>query len=259
MGKFKVNTHRSFTDRYIALDNLHMDKYERRRLNLLKLKNEFCEGINKVLAERIERDPTYVSRMLYPEGKQGKKRIADDLIEVIEEKFNLPRGWLDSSPAEEGGAHLQITEQNSDDDTIVVVTNAIASMGLGHPQPEYDQVVDTIRLTRSWVHGSLPKLTSAENLAILTAYGDSMSPTFSDGDLLLVDRGVNQIKLDAVYVIARDGELFVKRVRRRLQDGAVIIKSDNPLFGPDDIIENGERAQLDVLGRVVWAWSGKRL
>lgn len=153
----------------------------------------------------------------------------------------------------------QQNDKESNDDAVVVVTNAIASMGLGHPQAEYDQVVDTIRLTRSWVHGNLPKLSAVDNLAILTAYGDSMSPTFADGDLLLVDRGINQIKLDAVYVIARDGELFVKRVRRRLQDGAVVIKSDNPLFGPDDIIENGERAQLDVLGRVVWAWSGKRL
>src|SRR5450830_1837762 len=130
MGKFNVNTHRSFTNRYLALDNLPMDKYERRRQNLMKLKNEFCEGKNRLLAEKIDRDPTYVSRMLYPEGKNGRKRIADDLIEVIEEKFDLPRGWLDSSPDDERLAPLLNTEKNSDDNTIVIVTNAIASMGL---------------------------------------------------------------------------------------------------------------------------------
>ena len=41
------------------------------------------------------REPSYVSRMLYPEGKKGKKRIADDMVEIIEESFGLPRGWMD--------------------------------------------------------------------------------------------------------------------------------------------------------------------
>lgn len=30
-----------------------------------------------------------------PEGKKGKKRIADDMVEIIEESFGLPRGWMD--------------------------------------------------------------------------------------------------------------------------------------------------------------------
>lgn len=72
-----------------------MDKYEKRRLRLTKLRDEMCDGKASVLARRIGREPSYVSRMLYPEGKQGKKRIADDMMEVIEKAFNLPRGWLD--------------------------------------------------------------------------------------------------------------------------------------------------------------------
>lgn len=37
--------------------------------------------------------------MLYPEGKRGKKRIADDMMEVIEDAFGLQRGWLDGENA----------------------------------------------------------------------------------------------------------------------------------------------------------------
>lgn len=85
-----------------------------------------------------------------------------------------------------------------------------------------------------------------------------MAPTFSDGDLLLIDRGVSEIRLDAVYVLALNNELYIKRVQRRITDGAVIIKSDNPLYDPV-VVENGERQNLEVLGRVVWAWNGKRL
>ncbi len=28
-------------------------------------------------------------------GKKEKKRIADDMVEIIEESFGLPRGWMD--------------------------------------------------------------------------------------------------------------------------------------------------------------------
>lgn len=147
----------------------------------------------------------------------------------------------------------------TDRDTITVqVFNARASMGAGFQQPEHDTVVDTLRLARGWVRAQLPALSSSNNLAVLSAYGDSMAPTFADGDVLLVDRGVQDIRLDAVYVLALNNELYVKRIQRRITDGAVIIKSDNPLYDPV-VVENGEREQLRVLGRVVWAWNGRRL
>lgn len=72
-----------------------VDKYELRRLRLAELRDAKCGGVAAVLAGRIGRDASYVSRMLYPEGKAGKKRIADDMIEVIEKAFDLPRGWFD--------------------------------------------------------------------------------------------------------------------------------------------------------------------
>jgi phage repressor protein C with HTH and peptisase S24 domain len=84
-----------------------------------------------------------------------------------------------------------------------------------------------------------------------------MAPTFADGDLLLVDRGVSAIRLDAVYVIGLSGELFIKRLQRRL-DGSVLMISDNKLYEPYEV-GNGQREQLSVLGRVVWAWAGKKL
>lgn len=73
-----------------------MDKYERRRLRLIELIAGRCGGVAAAFARAIGRDASYVSRMLYPEGKIGKKRIADDMMEVIEKAFDLPRGWLDS-------------------------------------------------------------------------------------------------------------------------------------------------------------------
>ena len=74
-----------------------MDKYEYRREKLIELKDNFCDGKISELAEKLERSPSYVSRMLYPEGKEGKKRIGDDMVDVIAQAFNVPKSWLDGS------------------------------------------------------------------------------------------------------------------------------------------------------------------
>ncbi|EDT8874392.1 hypothetical protein AAM31_004409 [Salmonella enterica subsp. enterica] len=72
-----------------------MDKYEFRRQQLIKIRDEKCDGKAVNVARKIGREPSYVSRMLYPEGKKGKKRIADDMVDLIEASFGLPRGWMD--------------------------------------------------------------------------------------------------------------------------------------------------------------------
>lgn len=72
-----------------------MDKYEVRRLRLLDLIDNKCGGKINALAAKIDRSDSYVSRMLYEEGKAGKKRIGEDMADLITEKFDLPMYWLD--------------------------------------------------------------------------------------------------------------------------------------------------------------------
>lgn len=139
----------------------------------------------------------------------------------------------------------------------VPVMNAAGSMGAGLTAPEHEAIVDHMRLATEWIRRNLTTISRPANLAVLTAYGDSMAPTFNSGDMLLVDTGVADLKLDAVYVLDRAGELFIKRVQRRM-DGALVIRSDNPLYD-SFVMEPGELSKLRVLGRVVWAWNGKSL
>ncbi|EON13128.1 S24 family peptidase [Pandoraea sp. SD6-2] len=132
-----------------------------------------------------------------------------------------------------------------------------ASMGNGFPMPDYDNVVEQIRVTRTWVRDTLPNVSSPRNLALLPAFGDSMEGTFNDGDLLWVDRGVVDVKVDAIYVLALRDELYVKRLQRR-PDGSILMISDNKKYEPY-LIQNGEREKFKILGRVVYAWRGTKL
>lgn len=72
-----------------------MDKHEHRRQRLLELRTWACDGMTVRLAERIARSDSYVARMLYEEGKAGKKRIGDDMLDVLEAAFGLDHGWFD--------------------------------------------------------------------------------------------------------------------------------------------------------------------
>lgn len=99
-GNVKCKINHYPQDNYIWVrfgDNLWMDKYEIRRQRLEQLVKDRAGGNKAKFAELIDRSGSYVSRMLFVEGKAGKKRIADDMIEHIEEKLDLGRGWFDKT------------------------------------------------------------------------------------------------------------------------------------------------------------------
>ena len=83
-----------------------------------------------------------------------------------------------------------------------------------------------------------------------------MEPTFSAGDLLLVDTGVQQVTVDGVYVFDAHGRLFIRRVRQRM-DGSFEISCDNPTHKGVDTLSSDN--DVTVMGRVVWVWNGRKL
>ncbi|MDA8450396.1 helix-turn-helix transcriptional regulator [Acidovorax sp. NCPPB 3859] len=131
-----------------------------------------------------------------------------------------------------------------------------ASMGAGSEMAPEDVMVGHLTLSPAWIGRTLRGLSTPENLRFIHAYGDSMEPTFLDGDVLLVDAGVRTLEVDGVYVLAAQNRLFIKRVRQRL-DGAYEISSDNPTVKTVDVLE-GKHA-VEILGKVIWIWNGRKI
>jgi phage repressor protein C with HTH and peptisase S24 domain len=168
-------------------------------------------------------------------------------------------GNLPSGLEEESASHIveQYVAPYGDSKSLnIPLMNATGSMGTGDDMPVDEVVVEVLRLSRSWLDRQLPGVTDIGNLAFIHAKGDSMAGTFNDGDILLVDTGVKQIQVDAVYVLEAYDRLFIKRVRQRL-DGEYEISSDNPNVKTVDIL-NGKNA-VNIRGRVIWIWNGKKL
>ena len=137
---------------------------------------------------------------------------------------------------------------------VPVLTNA-ASMGGGLDLADEDVICGELTLTPQFVAEQLRPVRPGA-LRFIHGYGDSMTPTFNSGDVLLVDTDMRDVKIDGIYVLEAHGRLFIKRVRQRL-DGSYEISSDNPTHKTVDTL-NGDH-QVEVKGRVVWAWNGRKL
>lgn len=130
------------------------------------------------------------------------------------------------------------------------------SMGKGNDTLDADYVVGDLALSAHWINQYI-KPGNIQELKFIHAHGESMSPTFSDGDVLLVDVGSRDpASHEGVYVLDVHGQTFIKRVRMRMT-GTLEVSSDNPNIKTVDEL-NGDH-QVRVLGRVVWAWNGQKL
>lgn len=86
-----------------------------------------------------------------------------------------------------------------------------------------------------------------EHLFFAEGVGDSMTPTITDHDLLLVDTSQKDLRIsDKIWVVSYGQVGMVKRLRP-LPDGSVQILSDNKLV-PPAVAYDGE---LHIIGRVV--------
>lgn len=264
---------------------------EIRLLNLEKLVGEL--GTLDAVAERGGTSSVYLSQLRNGavDAKTGKTReMGPAMARRLEVGCHKPRGWMDvehhDGDGERRGRPNQrreadardkvlemfpvLTPGGSTDELIhgkngdrrlvgkvaLAVMDVKASMGHGAVQPSHDNIVMSMVVDETWLRRHAT-FSSPDQLALVTGIGDSMFPTFEDGDPLLVDRGVTDIKLDAVYVLSLNDELYIKRVQRR-PDGTVVMISDNKSYEPYHIKGN-ERNRFQVLGRVVMVWNAKRI
>ncbi len=92
-------------------------------------------------------------------------------------------------------------------------------------------------------------------LSIVRVEGDSMAPTLSAGDDILVDLGDSADRLrDGIYVLRIDECVVVKRLALNPTGRCATIRSDNPSYPdwPDCSLED-----IKPVGRVIWA--GRRI
>lgn len=166
---------------------------------------------------------------------ERKRQVRDILFAVSENKTELIER-----------AFSIFSTQASDQSVMVPRYDAKGSSGPGS-LVEADRIVEHIAFNSIFIRDVVR--VPSQYLAIIEVTGQSMEPTLSSGEQVLVDMRRNRFVDDAVYVLQQDGHLRIKRVQVRM-DGTVLIKSDNAFY--DDEVYSREMADgLHVIGTVL--------
>lgn len=121
-----------------------------------------------------------------------------------------------------------------------------ASDGAEADQNEFDNI-EYYMFRQSWVRDKLQ--TTPEHLRMLHVTGDSMEPTLSHGDVILVDTSQTTASPPGIFVLYDGFGLVVKRAEiLPSSPPALSITSDNPQYSPYERSLDDMR----IIGRVVW-------
>lgn len=144
---------------------------------------------------------------------------------------------------------------SADDAIRIPLFSAKGSMGSGNDLITEDVILGEVPVSRHWLALNVPR-SRPEALQMVHAYGDSMAGTLNSGDFAIVDTDCTVADIDGVYVLQANGQLFIKRVTRRM-DGSHTVSSDNPSVKTVDVLDGSQ--QVRICGRVVYGWNGRRL
>ena len=191
------------------------------------------------LSRMLGRNPAYIQQYV----RRGvPKRLGEDERRKLARYFDIPEELL-GGPAERSVSKGLATVKRHPV-TVSAGPGALVTEELGKPYFAFDE---------RWLKALTA--TPATKLSIVRVEGDSMSPTLTAGDDILVDLGDAADRLrDGIYVLRIDDALVVKRLALNPVGRRVTVQSDNPAYPdwPDCPLKD-----INPIGRVIW--SGRRI
>ena len=188
------------------------------------------------LSRLIGRNAAYIQQFI---KRETPRKLDEADREKIARYFSIDERLL-GGPATRGGSARALVE---------VPRLAVgASAGPGALVGD-EAAVGQFSFDERWLRGIAAG--GPEDLSLIRVSGDSMMPTLSDGDDILVDRSDSGDRLrDGIYVLRRDDALSVKRIAVDPAGRRVTIGSDNPDYPSFAGIK---LSTIAIIGRVVWA------
>jgi len=122
-----------------------------------------------------------------------------------------------------------------------------AAAGSGYENGDQAKVISDVKLTDTFIRTVLR--TQPDFLVALHIEGDSMAPSFTPGDILLVDAKTHQEIADGIFLFRQDESLLVKQLQR-LPGGNIQVSSRNPEY-PSYTINQDNAEGFQIIGRVV--------
>ncbi|HVF36501.1 MAG TPA: S24 family peptidase [Sphingomicrobium sp.] len=188
------------------------------------------------LSRLVGRNNAYIQQFL---RKGTPRELKERERRTLARYFDIPESLLGGRPED---------SVSGNGDLVPIMRVAVhASAGPG-AIPDSERSRPYFAFDPNWLKSVTASPSS--KLSLIRVEGDSMAPTLSAGDDILVDLADGQERLrDGIYVLRVDGMLLVKRLAIHPVGRRVTVQSDNPAYGdlPDCGLD-----EIDCIGRVIW-------
>lgn len=210
-------------------------------------------------------NPTYVRDLEEERTKQPSAASMEALASVLA----VDSGWLHSgrgdapvfsTPEEAKAAAVAMLRANGGPQTgqgrrsvstladVIYAPRLDTAVSAGHGAvPDRGEVLHRWPLPRTWLRNDLG--VPPESADVITIRGDSMAPTFQDGDLVIVDRSDTAARGAGVFVLWDGDGLVLKRIQAvPTAPGApprYRVLSDNPAYDAYEV----DAAWVTIVGR----------
>ena len=203
-------------------------------------------------AKLISLSSSYVSEIL-----SGKRDISLKFKKGFQSAFGFPLEELPHRVHISSQSHSAHDNSKETDDTIyckIPLFNIKASSG--HETFVNDEKIGAdLIFRRDWLDRELKS--NPNNLFILSAESDSMEPTIQHDALLIIDKGIDRIITEGIYILRRGDTILIKRIRKLSEDTIELI-SDNPAYGKETI-KLDKQPEVTILGKAIYIWSGRKI
>lgn len=179
-----------------------------------------------------------------------KRKTPKVLSEVdrqkIAEYYNISEWELGGAPGNVDESLKGFAEDEDSGIAFVPTYDISASAGAGCLVND-EEPTDNLPFKTNWLNDLSIKNT--RKLAVITVNGDSMEPTLTEGDQILIDLKNRKPVREGIFVLRVQDTLHVKRVTLGPNGKTMNVKSDNILY---DTWNNMKPEDVNIIGKVVW-------
>lgn len=169
----------------------------------------------------------------------------DDVIK-LSKLLGVNPAWL-----MEGKGSKYDSEAQREDVVYIEKLDIAASCGVLTADVDFrtdSEIVNNMEVGVEWFRNNFSRY-NPDEIKIVSASGDSMSPTIEDGDLVFINVNQNVCDRDGIYFLFLDGQYFIKRVQRTVGRKLLLI-SENPRYR-DIEIEFDSQVDFRTIGKVI--------
>lgn len=196
-------------------------------------RDEFAEilGVHKNTLGRYER---------------GESEPTSGLLALLCTKFGISPQWLLFGAGEM--KRDQVGENEVPNDVEMIrVPKVKARLSAGNGSLETSGEIEQFYAFRSdWLN----RKCSPGKCVVMDVAGDSMDPIIKDKDIVLIDKGQDEVIAGNIYAIGIDDGVLVKYVDK--EPGMYVFRSANQAYSSIRVDLNDESLNVRIIGRVLW-------